>query len=233
MEMPEEIDLSIVMPCLNEENTVGLCITDALNFINKYNINGEVIVVDNASIDGSQAVARANGAKVIYEDRRGYGNAIRTGIKESRGRVIIIGDCDTTYDFLNLEKLYEPLISGQCDMVIGNRYEGGIQKGGMPLSHWLGVKALSLIARIRFHTDVYDFHCGLRGISKDAAGRLEFKTTGMEFATEMIAVAAREDLRIVQVPVVLRKCVYNRSSKLNTISDGFRHLRYIIKRRSI
>lgn len=131
MEMPEEIDLSIVMPCLNEENTVGLCITDALNFINKYNINGEVIVVDNASIDGSQAVARDNGARVIYEDRRGYGNAIRTGIKESRGRVIIIGDCDTTYDFLNLEKLYEPLISGQCDMVIGNRYEGGIQKGGI------------------------------------------------------------------------------------------------------
>lgn len=226
----ESCDLSIIMPCRNEAATVGICVDEANVFIKKYGINAEVIVVDNASEDNSAKLAKAHGARVITEQKTGYGSAIKAGIARSKGRVLIVGDCDTTYDFLNLEAIYEPLIGGKCDMVIGNRYTGGMEQGSMPWSHRWGVRLLSFLARVRFNTDVYDFHCGLRGFSRKAAERLSFSTDGMEFATEMIAKASTEKLCIMQVPVMLRKCEYQRKSKLKVFRDGFRHLKYILIR---
>lgn len=233
MQMPEEesLELSIIMPCLNEEATVAFCVEEAKEFLDTYRIGGEIIVVDNASKDASAKIAREHGARVLTESKRGYGNALRAGIAGSRGRVIIMGDCDTTYDFLHLEEMYRLLADGDCDMVIGNRYAGGMEQGSMSWSHRWGVRFLSFLARARFHTDVYDFHSGLRGLTRRVAEQLAFSAEGMEFATEMIAEAARHHLCILQIPVVLRKCEYGRESKLRTIRDGLRHLGYIIKAR--
>lgn len=231
MEMREKqsVDLSVVMPCLNEVNTVRICVREALSFIEKHHIPGEVLVVDNGSEDNSAAAAEEAGAKVIRQPQRGYGSAIRTGIENSRGRVIIIGDCDTTYDFLHLEEMYGLLSAGEWDMVIGNRFAGGMEKGSMPRAHKWGVRFLSWVGRTTLHTDIYDFHCGLRGLTRSAAERLKFYTDGMEFATEMIAQAVSLGLSIAQTPVVLRKCSYKRKSKLRTTRDGLRHLLYMLQ----
>lgn len=233
MQMLEDsnLDLSIIMPCLNEEATVGLCVDDAMEFLQKNRLRGEVIVVDNGSTDHSGEIASAHGARVLTESHTGYGSALQTGIKHSHGRVLILGDCDTTYDFLHLENMYKLLASQKCDMIIGNRYAGGIESGSMPLSHKWGVRFLSFCGRVRFQTSIYDFHCGLRGLTRESAMTLNLHTTGMEFATEMIAEATRCRLHIEQLPVTLRKCTFNRSSKLRTIRDGFRHLRYIFTSR--
>lgn len=221
-----EFDLTIIMPCLNEELTVAECIKEAQQFLADHQIHGEILLVDNASQDHSAEIAAASGARVIREERRGYGRAIRTGIVHSYGKVLIIGDCDTTYDFLHMLPLYQLLQNGKYDMVIGDRQ---FEKGSMPFLHRLGVPFLSLCGRLRYGVQVHDFHCGLRGITKAAAGQLEFHTDGMEFATEMIAEASRHNLRIGEVPVPLRKCRFaERKPKLKTISDGIRHLKYII-----
>ena len=224
----KEPELSVIMPCLNEENTVGLCVDEALTFIRNHGITGEVLVVDNGSADCSAETALRHGAVVITEPKPGYGRAIRTGLAAGRGSFFIIGDCDKTYDFLHMDEMYDPLERGECDMVIGNRYTGGLKKGAMSFSHRWGGRFLSYCGRKRFHTDVYDFHCGLRGMSREASEKLQLHTDGMEFATEMIAEAAKKRLRIRQVPVILKKCEYQRESKLRTVRDGFRHLRYII-----
>lgn len=229
MREKERLDLSIVMPCLNEAATVGICVKEALDFLEENQIRGEVLVVDNGSTDGSAAIAEQQGARTIAQPEKGYGNALRTGIANSRGRIILLGDCDTTYDFGQLEELYSLLSSGEWDMVIGNRFAGGMEKGSMPWSHKWGVRFLSWLGRRKLRTDIYDFHCGLRGLPRTAAEQLEFCTGGMEFATEMIAVAVRQGLRLQQTSVVLRKCVYKRKSKLRTIRDGLRHLMYILR----
>ena len=221
-------DITVIMPCLNEETTIGICIEEARHFIESNQLKGEIIIVDNASEDASARIALSHGATLITENRRGYGRAIRTGINAASGKVLIIGDCDTTYDFLHLESMYRLIADQRYDVIIGNRYLGGMEKGSMPLSHRMGVRFLSWCARIRFQTNVYDFHCGLRAISKKAAQQMNFQTDGMEFATEMIAISAKSGFRIGQIPVPLRKCQYERSSKLKTIKDGFRHLKYII-----
>ncbi len=233
MQMAEKVslELSVIMPCRNEEATIGYCVDEARQFMENHQINGEVLVVDNGSADASAELARQHGARVVSEERAGYGNAIRTGIGNSKGRVVIIGDCDTTYDFLGLEEMYGLLSQEKCDMVIGNRFAGGIERGSMPLSHRWGVRFLSFCGRVRFQTKVYDFHCGLRGLTRDAAEQLDLCTEGMEFATEMIGVAVNQGLRILQVPVVLRRCKYGRESKLRTIRDGVRHLEYILMRK--
>ena len=230
MQRPEKegLELSIVMPCRNEEATIGFCVDEAGAFLEKYRLKGEVLVVDNGSVDASARLAEQHGARVITESSPGYGNAIRAGLAASTGNVVIIGDCDTTYDFLHLEEMYRLLAEGECDMVIGNRYAGGMEPGSMSWSHRWGVRFLSWCARARFHTEVYDFHCGLRGLSRSAIEELAFHTGGMEFATEMIAEAAAHRLRISQVPVTLRRCEYGRESKLRTVRDGLRHLGYII-----
>lgn len=224
----ESLDLTILMPCLNEAQTVGICIREAKEFLEKKRISGEILVVDNGSVDASAKIALEQGARVVPEPRKGYGSALRTGIAHSRGRSILMGDCDTTYDFLHLEGMYQLLQENRCAMVIGNRFAGGMEPGSMPWSHKWGVRFLSWLGRKRLGTDIYDFHCGLRGMTRAAAETLEFHTEGMEFATEMIAAAVRQNLPVRQIPVVLRKCSHARTSKLRTLRDGLRHLRYII-----
>ena len=217
------------MPCLNEADAVATCVGEALGYLERSGRSGEVLVVDNGSTDGSAQIAVASGARVVHEGRRGYGSALRAGLAASRGGLIVLGDCDTTYDFSALEGMVALLAEKGCDMVVGDRFAGGIEAGAMPLSHRIGVKALSALGRWRYHTDVQDFHCGLRGITRSAASALPFQTEGMEFATEMIALAAVYGLRIGQVPVRLRRCSAQRRSKLRTVEDGFRHLAYLVK----
>lgn len=229
MKTNKQPDISVIMPCLNEAQTVGLCVDEAMAFIAKRNLHGEVIVVDNGSEDDSAAIASGHGAIVIHETKRGYGSAICSGIRQSRGKILIIGDSDMTYDFLHLESLYCPLRRGTYDVMIGDRFAGGIERGAMPFSHKLGAPFLSLCGRLRFHVPVHDFHCGLRGMTKEAAEKMQLETTGMEFATEMIAQAAECGLRIGETPVILRRSPVRRESKLRTIPDGIRHLRYILK----
>ena len=225
----ESIDLSIIMPCLNEGSTVGICVDKALSYINHKNIEGEVIVVDNGSDDASSDIASEHGASVITELIIGYGAAIRRGISGSRGKVIIIGDCDTTYDFSDLDRFYERLYNNECDIIIGNRFSGKIENGAMPLSHKLGVCFLSMLGRLKYKVKIMDFHSGLRGLTRQAAENMELSTNGMEFATEMIAEASRRGYIIDQTPITLRKCRYDRSSKLRTVRDGIRHLIYMFK----
>jgi glycosyltransferase involved in cell wall biosynthesis len=228
---PLSKDISIVMPCLNEIKTVGECVDVAYKYIKDHNLNGEVIVVDNGSTDGSGAEAKAHGATVIRENRKGYGSAIRKGLKYSAGAVVVIGDCDTTYDFSDLDGFYYGIADSGYDMVIGNRFARKMEKGAMPVTHNIGVRFLSLAGRIAFKTDVYDFHCGLRSISRKALEQVRYGTIGMEFATEMIAEAARHNLTIHQIPIDLKTCRYERRSKLNAVRDGIRHLTYIIRER--
>lgn len=226
--MGKRLDISYVMPCLNEETTVGQCIDEAKAFIKENALRGEVIVVDNGSADGSVKAALAHGARVIPEPRRGYGRAIRTGLKHTRGSVIVIGDCDSTYDFRHCGNFYRPLAEGEYDVMIGDRFSGGIESGAMPPLHKLGVPFLSWCGRMRFGTGVRDFHCGLRAVTRSALAKMRFRTTGMEFSTEFIASAARAGLRIGQTPAVLRRCTKKRRSKLRTFPDGLRHLEYIL-----
>ncbi|MBQ3841589.1 MAG: glycosyltransferase family 2 protein [Ruminiclostridium sp.] len=226
--MGKRLDISYVMPCLNEKNTVGRCIDEAKAFIEKNALQGEVIVVDNGSNDGSVREALSHGARVIQESRRGYGRAIRTGILHTRGSVIVIGDCDSTYDFRRCGRFYFPLAEGKCDMMIGDRFSGGIEKGAMPPLHRLGVPFLSWCGRMKFGVKVRDFHCGLRSVTRSAAAKMRFRTTGMEFSTEFIAEGARNGLRIGQTPAKLRRCTEKRRSKLRTFPDGLRHLKYIL-----
>ena len=222
--------LTILMPCRNEEAALSQSIDDARSFLTRCGISGEILVVDNGSSDRSAAVAAEKGVRIVTEPRPGYGYAIRKGLECAEGSVIIIGDCDTTYDFSCLEKIYGPLAAGECDFVVGDRFAGGIEKGAMSLSHRIGVRALSALGRLITGTDVRDFHCGLRGITREAIGKLDFQTGGMEFASEMIVLAVKNGLRIRQVPVPLRRCEKKRRSKLRTIPDGFRHLRFLLHR---
>ena len=224
----ERPDVTVVLPCRNEEGAIGDCIREIREFFRAEKLEGEILVADNGSTDRSAEIARSLGARVIREDKPGYGNALRAGIAAAEGRVILMGDSDTTYDFMESGKLYTPLSRGKYDIMIGDRFAGGMEKGSMPLSHKLGVRFLSRMARLRYRTDVRDFHCGLRGITREAARKLAFRTEGMEFATEMIARAAEAGMRIGQCPVRLRRCGADRKSKLRTLPDGFRHLRYIL-----
>lgn len=231
MELQKEqsLSLSIIMPCLNEEQSVGYCVDEAKTFLDRCALDGEIIVVDNASTDNSAEAALKHGAVVVYEQSKGYGSAIKAGIRQSRGNVIIIGDCDTSYNFDRIGLMYAVLASGKCDVVIGNRYDGGFEKGSIQLSHVIGGRILSWCAGKRFQCDIYDFHCGLRGITRTSAQILDFQTDGMEFATEMIAAAKKACLDIGEVPVKLRRCRYKRKSKLRMVKDGMRHLRYIVR----
>lgn len=222
-----KIKVSVIMPCRNEGNTVGACIDEVRSFFDARNIAGEIIVVDNCSDDESASIAMDHGARLIVEDMVGYGNAVRCGLNNASGEILIIADCDMTYDFEDMDPIIDLLNDGY-DMVVGNRFEGGIEKGAMPISHKVGGRFLSCLANKRFGSGIYDFHCGLRGIRREALNQLDLKTTGMEFATEMVACAKKAGLKITETPVRLKKCNADRRSKLNTIRDGMRHLIYIL-----
>ncbi len=222
------MELTILMPCLNEAETLGVCIDKARGFLARAGVDGEVLVADNGSSDGSQAIAQARGARVVPVAERGYGAALRGGIAAARGRFIIMGDADDSYDFSRLEGFLDELRNG-ADLVMGNRFLGGIQPGSMPrLHHWLGNPLLSFIGRLFFKIRVRDFHCGLRGFNAQAMRALDLRTSGMEFASEMVVRAALEKLRVVEVPTTLSPDGRSRPPHLRTWRDGWRHLKFLL-----
>jgi glycosyltransferase involved in cell wall biosynthesis len=226
--LPITLELSIVIPCLNEAETIALCVNKAQRYLLTYQIQGEVVVADNGSTDGSQAIAQANGAKVIQIKEPGYGSALRGGFAAAQGEYIIMGDGDDSYDFTNLTPFLQKLRSGS-DLVMGNRFLGGIKPGAMPFLHrYLGNPVLSWIGRLFFSSPCGDFHCGLRGFRKSAIESLDLQTSGMEFASEMIVKAALYRLSIAEVPTTLSPDGRSRAPHLRTWRDGWRHLRFLL-----
>jgi glycosyltransferase involved in cell wall biosynthesis len=224
----DAIEVSVVMPCLNEAESLGICIQKARDALQALRISGEVIVADNGSSDGSQAIARGLGARVIDVLAKGYGSALLGGITAAYGRFVIMGDADDSYDFSAIGPFVEKLREGN-DLVMGNRFAGGIRPGAMPALHrYLGNPVLSRIGRVFFKSPVGDFHCGLRGFRKAAIEGLDLRTTGMEFASEMIVKATLMDLRITEVPTTLSPARRTRQPHLRTWRDGWRHLRFLL-----
>jgi hypothetical protein len=221
-------ELTVLMPCLNEARTVGACVRAALAFFQAAGVNGEVLVADNGSTDDSVSLATAAGARVLPVPQRGYGAALIAGIEAARGRYVIMGDADSSYDFSRLQSYLERLRSG-ADLVMGNRFQGGIEDGAMPFLHrYLGNPVLSFVGRLFFRTPIGDFHCGLRGFSRASSMQLRLVSPGMEFASEMIAKSALAGYRIEEVPTSLRPDGRGRASHLRTWRDGWRHLRFLL-----
>jgi glycosyltransferase involved in cell wall biosynthesis len=222
------IELTVVMPCLNEAETIETCIIKAFKWMNENNVVGEVVIGDNGSTDGSQKMAENLGARVIPVPRKGYGSALMGAIENAKGKYIIMGDSDDSYDFANLGPFVEELRKGK-DLVMGNRFKGGIEEGAMPFLHkYLGNPVLSFIGRLFFKCPVGDFHCGLRGFKKEIVNQLDLKTTGMEFASEMVVKATIFKLNITEVPTTLKKDGRSRPPHLRTWRDGWRHLRFLL-----
>jgi glycosyltransferase involved in cell wall biosynthesis len=222
------VEISIVMPCLNEAETLAVCIEKAQQSLRELNCAGEIIVADNGSADGSQQIAARCGARVVRVAAKGYGSALMGGIAAARGRYVIMGDADDSYDFANLGPFIEKLREGY-ELVMGNRFKGGIKPGAMPpLHHYFGNPLLSGIGRMFFHSPCGDFQCGLRAFSKKAIERLDLRTTGMEFASEMVVKATLRRLRIAEVPTTLSPDGRSRPPHLRTWRDGWRYLRFLL-----
>lgn len=222
------MQLSIIIPCLNEAETLALCIQKAKQFLFKNNIEGEIIVSDNGSTDGSQQIALVNGAIVENAPNKGYGNALKNGIEHAKGKYLIMGDADDSYDFSNLNAFLDKLKNG-ADLVMGNRFKGGIKPGAMPFLHrYLGNPVLSFIGKLFFKVNIGNFHCGLRGFSKEAALKMNLQSSGMEFASEMVVKAALLKMKIEEVPTILFKDGRSRPPHLRTWRDGWRHLRFLL-----
>ena len=221
-------ELTILMPCLNEAATVGSCVAKARGFLERAGIEGEVLIADNGSDDGSRELAERAGARVVKVAERGYGAALAGGIAAARGRYVIMGDADDSYDFSRLEGFVAKLREGY-PLVMGNRFRGEIRKGAMPFLHrYLGNPVLSFIGRLLFRTGVGDFHCGLRGFEREAVRSLHLSTTGMEFASELVVKAALAGWRITEVPTTLSPDGRGRPPHLRTWRDGWRHLRFLL-----
>jgi glycosyltransferase involved in cell wall biosynthesis len=224
----EQLELSIVMPCLNESETLAMCINRATGFLNQHGIAGEIIVADNGSDDGSSEIAKELGARVATVKKRGYGAALLGGIAAARGKYVIMGDADNSYDSSNLMLFIDTLREGY-ELVMGNRFRGGIQPGAMPFLHYyLGNPVLTGIGRLFFKSPCRDFHCGLRGFDRKAIETLKLKTTGMEFASEMVVKATMHGLRITEVPTTLDPDGRSRAPHLRSWRDGWRHLRFLL-----
>lgn len=222
-----DIELSIVMPCLNESQTLAACIGKAQQFLAKEGVNGEIIVADNGSTDGSQQIAEKMNARLIILEQRGYGAAIMGGVSIARGTYIIMGDSDDSYDFSTLMPFLTKLREG-CELVMGNRFKGEIKPGAMPALHYyLGNPVLTGIGRLFFKSPCEDFHCGLRGFNRKAIEGLELQTTGMEFASEMVVKATLNGLRIAEVPITLYPDGRSYKPHLRSWRDGWRHLRFL------
>jgi len=227
-EQKEKIELSIVMPCLDEAETIEICINKAKDFLIENKVSGEVVIGDNGSKDGSIEIARQNGARVVHIDTKGYGAALMGAIKASNGEFVIMGDADDSYDFSKLMPFVLKLREGY-DVVMGNRFKGGIEKGAMPFLHkYLGNPVLSFIGRLFFKIKIGDFHCGLRGFRKSSIQSLELRTTGMEFASEMVVKSSIFKLKITEVPTILSEDGRTRPPHLRTWRDGWRHLKFLL-----
>lgn len=223
-----DLELTVVMPCLNEAETLEVCIAKAMKCLEDNNIPGEVLIADNGSTDGSQGIARRLGARVVEVSARGYGSALRGGIAAARGRYVIMADADDSYDFSALMPFVEKLREGY-ELVMGNRFLGGIAPGAMPPLHrYLGNPVLTALGRLFFRSPCGDFHCGLRGFDKTAIDRLQLQTTGMEFASEMVVKSTLLGLRMAEVPTTLSPDGRSRAPHLRSWRDGWRHLRFLL-----
>jgi hypothetical protein len=223
-----DIEVSVVMPCLNEARTVGRCVAKAVAALEKMGVHGEVVVADNGSSDGSPEIATAHGARVVRVERKGYGSALQAGIDAARGTYVIMGDADDSYDFSNIEPFVTQLRKGD-ELVMGNRFKGGIKPGAMPWLHrYIGNPVLTGILNLFFRTPIGDAHCGLRAFRKDSYRRLGLTTTGMEFASEMVVKATLNKQKISEVPTILYPDGRDRPPHLRSFRDGWRHLRFLL-----
>jgi glycosyltransferase involved in cell wall biosynthesis len=229
--MTESLEVSIVMPCLNEAETLPTCIADAFRALQQAGVDGEVVISDNGSTDRSQEIAKEAGARVIDVPQKGYGHALRAGIEAARGTYILMGDADGSYDFGELPRFLARLRAGD-DLVMGCRFPrhgGHIEPGAMPWKHrWIGNPILSTLGKFFFRSPIHDFHCGIRGFRRDAIRRLHLSTGGMEFASEMVVKATLHKLRMSQVPVTLSPDGRSRRPHLRSWRDGWRHLRFML-----
>ncbi len=224
----EPVELTVVMPCLNEAETLATCVDKALAALRENGINGEVVVADNGSTDGSQQIATEHGARVIPVPIRGYGAALNAGITAARGKYIVMADADDSYNFAHIPRFLAELQKG-ADLVMGNRFAGGIGPGAMPFLHrYLGNPVLSWMGRTLFNTPVGDFHCGMRGFSRTGYEQLQLRTTGMEFASEMVVKSSLLKQKMVEVPTTLQKDGRSRPPHLKTWRDGWRHFRFLL-----
>jgi glycosyltransferase involved in cell wall biosynthesis len=225
---PNTCELTIVMPCLNEAETLATCINKALGYLERSGVVGEVLIADNGSTDGSQEIARSLGARVVDVEAKGYGNALMGGIRAAYGTYVIMGDADDSYDFSNLDPFVTELRKG-ADLVMGNRFLGGIEPGAMPPLHkYLGNPVLSFVGKLFFKAPVTDFHCGLRGFRRDVILGIGLHTSGMEFASEVVVKSCLAGLNIVEVPTTLKKDGRSRPPHLRSWRDGWRHLRFLL-----
>lgn len=226
--MSKELELTILMPCLNEAETLEVCIQKAKTFLETSGVAGEILIADNGSTDGSVEIAEKCGARVEHVSEKGYGAALIGGCKAAKGKYVIMGDADDSYDFLNLMPFVEKLREGY-DLVMGNRFKGGIAKGAMPPLHrYIGNPVLSFIGRLFFSSDIGDFHCGLRGYDREAMLNLDLQTTGMEYASEMVVKATMYGLKIAEVPTTLSPDGRSRAPHLRSFRDGWRHLKFLL-----
>lgn len=226
-------ELTILIPCLNEEKTLEKCIKKAEKFLCDNNINGEILIADNNSVDNSREIALRNGTRLIVVKEKGYGCALREGIKNANGKFIIMGDADDSYDFLNMESFIEKLREGY-ELVMGNRFKGKIEKGAMPfMNRYIGNPILSYIGKRLYKCSINDFHCGLRGFKRESILNLNLECDGMEFASEMIVKAQINNLKMTEVPINLYKDGRNSKSNLRPIRDGIRHLKILFNYRKM
>jgi glycosyltransferase involved in cell wall biosynthesis len=224
----DPIVVSAVIPCLNEAKTIGIVVEKAFRSFAELGVRGEVVVSDNGSTDGSQEIATRMGARVVSESIKGYGAALQRGITEARGEIIVMGDADDSYDWAAIAPFVRKIREGY-DMVMGNRFKGGIKPGAMPPLHrYLGNPVLSAVARVAFNVPIGDFHCGMRAFTKSSYERIKPRTTGMEFATELVANAAYQGLRVGEIPTILYPDKRGRPPHLRSWRDGWRHLRFIM-----
>ena len=221
-----EKEYTFILPCLNEEKTLEYCIKEIQKCIKDKKLNAEILVSDNNSTDNSVKIAQKNGARVVICKEKGYGAALINGTKNAYGKYCIMGDSDGSYDFYNIDEFIKGL-NNEYELIVGNRFKGGIKKDAMSLSHKIGVKLLSTFANLLFHTPIKDYLCGLRAYKKDSIENLNLTHKGMEYASEMIIMAKINNLKMLEVPTTLRKDLRDRKPHLRTIRDGFRHLKLI------
>lgn len=226
----EEIEVTILMPCLNEENTIETCIRKAQMFLSENNVKGEILIADNGSTDSSKLIAKQSGTRVVEVPKQGYGSALINGSKQAKGKYTIMGDCDDSYNFLEIMPILEQLREG-AELVIGNRYKGKMQKGAMKFLHRvIGTPLISALGKMKYKIKVNDFNCGLRGYETKKINSLGCKCEGMEYATEMLIKAKKHNLKIVEIPINFYKDGRNRQPHLRTFQDGIRHMRLIFGR---
>ncbi len=220
-------EVTILMPCLNEAETLAVCIKKAKAFLADNHVDGEILIADNGSTDGSQEIARKEGVRVLDVERKGYGSALISGCNAAEGKYVIMGDSDDSYDFYHLMPFVEKLREGY-DLVMGNRFAGGIEDGAMPWLHrYIGNPVLSFVGRLFFKSSIKDFHCGLRGYKRESIMKLNLKTTGMEYASEMVVMSELNHLKIGEVPTTLKKDGRSGSPHLRSFRDGWRHLKFL------